>query len=439
MRYILHVFFALSLAEPNSWQDISPVGSTPKRRNHMAMWSEIDDGFYVYGGRDENYALRSDLQFYSRQSNSWAEIVPNGTLPSALQEQTAVWSNSADGFYLFGGCCWENDLHFYSRDSNSWEKLSPAGTLPMGREGHTSVWGDAADGFYVCGGFQSSFWMLDLNFYSRASNSWQRLSPSGSWPDARVSHTLVWSEIDDGFYLFGGWADVAQDDGGRWSTFERNDLYLYSRQANSWQQLDPSVVPTWDGLYWQTDPPSRRQEHAAVWSKQNDGFYVFGGYSSGYYLSDLHLYSRQRNEWQLLFPAGLVMARYQHAIVGSPQGFYVMGGRYSASDPYDDLTLYTWQTTTTTTTYTSSTQTTRTSTSSTFTSATTTATTITSTMTTSTISTSTVTTLTHTSSTTTLTTATSTWTLTIVQEAASAADTCRIKLVVLFWLAGCML
>lgn len=77
---------------------------------------------------------KNDLHFYSRQTNSWAEIVPNGSVP-ARQAPTAVWSNQADGFYVFGGCCWENDLHFYSRESNSWEKLSPAGTLPLGREG----------------------------------------------------------------------------------------------------------------------------------------------------------------------------------------------------------------------------------------------------------------------------------------------------------------
>ncbi|CAL1163012.1 unnamed protein product [Cladocopium goreaui] len=184
---------------------------------------------------------KNDLHFYSRQTNSWAEIVPNGSVP-ARQAPTAVWSNQADGFYVFGGCCWENDLHFYSRESNSWEKLSPAGTLPLGREGGESVWGDAADGFYVCGGYQSNFGIIiDLAFYSRASNAWQRLWPTGSPPDARYHHTLVWSEIDDGFYLFGGYANVAEDDGyGGWGTFQRNDLYLYSRQANSWQKLEPN-------------------------------------------------------------------------------------------------------------------------------------------------------------------------------------------------------
>lgn len=137
MWYILRIFFALrALAEPNSWQEITPVGSvpTPKRINHMVMWSEVDDGFYVYGGRDENYALKNDLHFYSRQTNSWAEIVPNGSVP-ARQAPTAVWSNQADGFYVFGGCCWENDLHFYSRESNSWESFHLLAPYHLGEKG----------------------------------------------------------------------------------------------------------------------------------------------------------------------------------------------------------------------------------------------------------------------------------------------------------------
>jgi hypothetical protein len=85
MWYILRIFFALrALAEPNSWQEITPVGSvpTPKRINHMVMWSEVDDGFYVYGGRDENYALKNDLHFYSRQTNSWAQWLSARTASS---------------------------------------------------------------------------------------------------------------------------------------------------------------------------------------------------------------------------------------------------------------------------------------------------------------------------------------------------------------------
>ena len=41
--------------------------------------------------------------------------------------------------------------HF--RQANRWSQLSPSGTVPTQRYRHTSVWSDVADGMYVFGGF----------------------------------------------------------------------------------------------------------------------------------------------------------------------------------------------------------------------------------------------------------------------------------------------
>ena len=38
------------------------------------------------------------------QANSWEQLSPSGTAPSARTAHTAVWSPDADGFYTFGGC-----------------------------------------------------------------------------------------------------------------------------------------------------------------------------------------------------------------------------------------------------------------------------------------------------------------------------------------------
>ena len=41
--------------------------------------------------------------------------------------------------------------HF--RQANRWSQLSPSGTAPAVRSSHTSVWSDVADGMYVFGGY----------------------------------------------------------------------------------------------------------------------------------------------------------------------------------------------------------------------------------------------------------------------------------------------
>ena len=44
--------------------------------------------------------------------------------------------------------CWQR-----FRQANRWSQLSPSGTAPTARDRHTSVWSDVADGMYVFGGY----------------------------------------------------------------------------------------------------------------------------------------------------------------------------------------------------------------------------------------------------------------------------------------------
>ena len=37
------------------------------------------------------------------------------------------------------------------------------------------------------------------------ADDWQALSPTGSIPSARWTHAAVWSDVADGFYIFGGY------------------------------------------------------------------------------------------------------------------------------------------------------------------------------------------------------------------------------------------
>ena len=40
--------------------------------------------------------------------------------------------------------------------ANRWQQLSPGGTAPTARSSHTAAWSPAADGMYVFGGFEGS-------------------------------------------------------------------------------------------------------------------------------------------------------------------------------------------------------------------------------------------------------------------------------------------
>lgn len=85
-----------------TWEKLSPSGSLPPGRLYSeAMWSKAMDGFYIFAGYGTDNL--NDIWFYSRQANSWTELSPSGTLPSVRSGPVGVWSDSADGFYMFSG------------------------------------------------------------------------------------------------------------------------------------------------------------------------------------------------------------------------------------------------------------------------------------------------------------------------------------------------
>ena len=343
-------FWRLIAAQVNEWEALSRTGSIPSaRRAHTAVWSDVANGFYIFGGYDDtNYF--NDLYLYKREANEWEELSPNGSIPSARCVHTAVWSNVANGFYIFAGydvTNYFNDLYLYKREANEWEELSPNGSIPSARYGHTAVWSDVANGFYIFGGVDVGNSFNDLYLYNREANEWEELSPTGSIPSARYGHTAVWGDVANGFYIFGG-VDV----GNRF-----NDLYLYKREANEWERLSPTG-----------SIPSARYGHTAVWSDVANGFYIFGGYDRVNFFNDLYLYKREANEWEELSPTGSIPSvRYFPAAVWNDvaNGFYIVGGFDGVGNLFDFYLYHPQRTTsatstTLTTTSATSTSTTRT-------------------------------------------------------------------------------
>lgn len=98
-------FWRLIAAQANQWEALLPGGSIPSWRYlHAAVWSDVGDGFYVVGGSYGNFFNNyNDLSFYHREANRWEALSPNGSIPSGRKLPTVVWSDVADGFYLFGG------------------------------------------------------------------------------------------------------------------------------------------------------------------------------------------------------------------------------------------------------------------------------------------------------------------------------------------------
>ena len=77
--------------EANAWQLVTPDGdSVGGRTDHAAVWAETPDGLYVFGGRVSRPYYLNDLYFYSRQAwredFDWTCAVMLRFLPSLTHE-----------------------------------------------------------------------------------------------------------------------------------------------------------------------------------------------------------------------------------------------------------------------------------------------------------------------------------------------------------------
>ncbi|CAE7197861.1 ACBP5 [Symbiodinium microadriaticum] len=99
------VFLAvLADAQVNTWTELSPAGSLPTARHKQAMaYSQADDSLYLYGGHNGGSSCFDDLQQYNRSANTWSELSPGGSPPSARCDHDMVWSDADEAIYLFGG------------------------------------------------------------------------------------------------------------------------------------------------------------------------------------------------------------------------------------------------------------------------------------------------------------------------------------------------
>ena len=184
---------------------------------------------------------------------------------------------------MFQFCSISLLIQLASAETNSWEKLSPNGSLPTSRYTHSAVWVDDLRGMLVFGGQIRDDYrqMNDLHLYRSETNSWEELTPSGSLPPALEFPSAVWSNDLKGMLIFGGWLG--------------NDLHLYRSQTNSWEKLSPNG-----------SLPTSRYKHSAVWVDDLRGMLVFGGQIRDDYrqMNDLHLYRSETNSWEELTPSG---------------------------------------------------------------------------------------------------------------------------------------
>jgi N-acetylneuraminic acid mutarotase len=306
----------------DSWTATSTTNAPSAREFHTAVWTGSE--MIVWGGGGRSFS--SDVNTggrYNPSTDTWTATSTINT-PSARAVHTAVWTGSE--MVVWGGMFYDGTFHYlntggrYNPSTNTWT-ASNTTNAPDARINHTAVW--TGSEMIVWGGAP------DVNFgdlntggrYNPSTNTWIATSTTNA-PDARPSHTAVWTGHEMIVWGGGGQGDKALNTGGR-----------YNPSTNTW--IATSTI----------NAPNPRIKHTAVWTGSE--MIAWGGLINAAAQFDSGgRYNPSANTWTATSTTNAPGGRANHTAVwtGSQMivwggysnfngGPFPTGGRYCAAEP----------------------------------------------------------------------------------------------------------
>ena len=288
------------LYEDGSWLELT---LPPGRTNHTAVYDPVRHRMIVFGGDGTSSHLQDVWALSLSGTPSWTQLHPiwggpNGTAPSARLQHSAIYDPVRDRMLVFGGSdgTFRNDVWALSLSGTpTWILLTPSGTPPAPRVDHTAIYDPVRDRMIVFGGASSSTLLNDVWALSLSGTpAWTSITPSGTPPSARYTHTAIYDPVRDRMVIFGG----------------SNGLFL-----NDVWALSLAGTPAWTSVTTTGTAPYRAS-HTCVYDPVRDRMVMFGGVDYGSTLNDVWALSLATNAWTMTSPvAGPPAARGGHTAI----------------------------------------------------------------------------------------------------------------------------
>ncbi len=308
----------------NTWTELEPSGTQPSARSaHSMVYDPVSHQMIMFGGFGDIGSL-NDTWAYDPAADTWTLLKPSGTLPSRRGAHSMVYDPVSHQMIMFGGSgdtgTSLDDTWAYDPATNIWTELEPAGTLPSARSAH-SLTHDPASGRLIMFGGASYKSYQDTWAYDPATDIWTELEPSGTQLLARSAQSMAYDPARGRFIMFGG------DSAGTLL----DDTAVYDPAANAWTELEPSGMR-----------PTARSAHSMVYDPAGGRFIMFGGDSAGAFLDDTWVFDPAANTWTELEPSGMrPTARSAHSMVYDPtSGRLILFGGAIALALLDDTWAY---------------------------------------------------------------------------------------------------
>jgi len=260
---VLKDVWALSFADMPAWAMLTTDTPPSPRHSHTAICDPVRDRMVVFGGNDGSGG-HNEVWALGLGTSIWAGLMPTGTPPSPRHAHTAIYDPMRARMVVFGG--WGgsgflNDIWALSlAGTPAWTALTPAGTPPSQRQSHSAIYDWRRERMVVFGGCDGSGYRNDVWVLSLAGTpEWTPLTPTGMVPGARWRHSAIYDPVRDRMVVFGGLDGSAY----------RNDVWA----------LALAGTPAWSELMPGGAPPSARCDHNAIYDPVRDRMVVFGGYA----------------------------------------------------------------------------------------------------------------------------------------------------------------
>lgn len=259
------------------WRKITPEVSPSPRFNHKMVYIPLNHTVLLYGGLNTtNHVWLGDTWLYNLQTNEWINKNP-GVSPPKCSDTGLIYDSHTHRVLLFGGFLNSiryNKLYEYNINLNNWTEVSDLNT-PSARYGHSLIYNNMDNMTYLFGG-RTSVYKRDLWKYNQSSFNWSQIS-SVTTPPIRYWHDMTYvNDLNVGF-LFGGRNAEVLD-----------DTWFFNFDSSDWVNPTPE------------HSPSPRLLFSMIYNSNDKRVYLYGGMgeSSARNYDDFWSFDFTSNRWE---------------------------------------------------------------------------------------------------------------------------------------------
>lgn len=262
-----------------SWTQLAPSG-TPHPAGYLpsAVYDAVTNQMIVFGGTDRNTGNFNNVTALSlAASPQWTPLSPAGNAPGPRAGQTEVYDSINSRMIVFGGglgnsspCA--NDVWALSNANSltgtpTWNQLSPLGSPPAPRRSHSAIYDSNSNRMIIFGGndcfsgFYNDVWVLSGANGLGGTPEWTQVIPAGTPPSPSLGHSAVYDSNSNRMIVFGT-LNAGMHSNQTWVLTNANGIGA----TPTWIQLAPTgtLIPPTIG-------------HAAVYDPSSNRMTILGG------------------------------------------------------------------------------------------------------------------------------------------------------------------